>query len=402
MVSDCTTSTDLFGNRVYVHGLTLFDFESTYFPNGAIFPGPGMAPCPTSLSPQNFAANGCSAAALFINAMDLNFSRKHMANMGTFPTGLPYTGAIVCNYKGSDFYHTDPNDPLSAVLISSALNNAQLGLDPLPCVVLEYSVQFDANEQPLNGGKPFVRFLVFSSQSEQLMDAVDLDGRGPKAIPDSCSACHGTPFGTDGSQSDGASFIPFDEGNFLFSTQMGLTRSDQETQIKNLNLIVLNTSALQAQAVNGPSQSSTRISHLIHGWYDTYNYDALTCTQTVATALDSPSQQLYLPPALLQNANCNGGGTEANVYFDIWAPSCRSCHVSNGIGIKEPLNPGDLAGILHDPPIVDVCNPGQGTHPPTGLVMPNSKIAFDRFWTGANLPRLLQRYLGQTCNLLNP
>jgi hypothetical protein len=76
-------------------------------------------------------------------------------------------------------------------------------------------------------------------------------------------------------------------------------------------------------------------------------------------------------------------------YALVYAPTCRSCHVANGVvtdygtvsGGKinnehqqelEPLVPGDLYQLFSS---VSICDPA------ASLTMPNARAAFDRLWS---------------------
>jgi hypothetical protein len=333
------------------------------------------------------------ASALFVNINDLNFVRDHQAIIK--PDGSA-SAAIVCNYAGPDFYQSIkfsgvPNNQAAVdAAIQSAETSSLSGINTLPCVAFDYGI-----------AEPYLRFLVFNSAGK-LASAVDLDGRGPKQIPNACTACHGTPHGEDPpepsstqpepeDQVPGAGYIPFDEGNFLFSSATGYRQADQEAQIKLLNQIVL----ASANFLDPGSTSTQSVSALIHGWYDTY----APGTDTVTGSLTFPTQQLYAPPALAEN----------DVYYDIYAPFCRSCHVANHVpSFLPPTNAAQLSNVLQQG---NVCNPSATG---TVAVMPNSKVAFDRFWTthlgptatpgtsaspGTDLAAMLQNYLGQSCTL---
>ena len=323
-------------------------------------------------------SGGLHSSATFVNAMDLNFTRLHQAVMNAGASA-----AYVCNYPGPDFYHSIPaHIRTDSPAVDQAIHDATLGKNPLACVAMDYGINTDAQNQPLNSGQPFLRFLVFSPAGN-LLDAVDLDGRGAKKVPNACSACHGVPFGAaaSGSQSPlAASYIPFDEGNLLFSNVPGLTVTDQEGAIKNLNLIVLNGAG---------TNTGGALYDLIHGWYD-----------TSSGPLTSPTQQLYVPAGL---ASPPASLNDSAAYESVYAPFCRSCHVANGVQfgtLFPPTTPQALKGLFQGG---SVCSPSGSP------VMPNARVTFDRFWTthvqpsatlaDSDLPAFLATYLGGTCDL---
>jgi hypothetical protein len=73
--------------------------------------------------------------------------------------------------------------------------------------------------------------------------------------------------------------------------------------------------------------------------------------------------------------------TEQDVYWALYAPYCRSCHVSNGVlAFKPPTAPGALKSLFSSG---QVCKPLTGNPRAT---MPSSKVSFDRFWTSHQGP----------------
>jgi hypothetical protein len=105
----------------------------------------------------------------------------------------------------------------------------------------------------------FVKFFNFDVATGQRQLTVDLDGRGQKAMPGPCAACHGgradalTPPDATGlplfpllqnsvSQKRGdlqAHLMPLEVGTFDFSTSPGFTRAEQEAALKQINRMVL-------------------------------------------------------------------------------------------------------------------------------------------------------------------
>lgn len=420
--------TPLMGNDSFLHNNVNQRDSCSYYRNiGAVTDPPGQ-PClqfngdgPYENSSFTFAdwkaANGFGGSnelhATFVNVNDLNFTRDHHAVMN-----LRSSAAYVCNFRGPDFYHDAATHTglVDQAAVDAAISAAQQGFSPLPCVAIDYNYH----------GNGIMRFLVFNS-SGQLIPQVDLDGRGPKQIPNACSACHGVPAGAappaggyqqTGGVTNGSNYMPFDMGSLEFSSQSGLTRTDQEAQIKALNLFVLNAAGPRLTTGDPASgHSGDALTDLIHGWYDRVhwyddpmhpNCDAPTPS---ADQLALPTQQLYAPCKLLAAAltsSANLPQMEYATYLDIYAPLCRSCHIANGVKFPlaelEPLSSGDMKVYFDDG---SVCNPATAT--PT-KPMPNAKVTFDRFWTShvvpitgvSDLPTQLVRYysaLGATCNL---
>jgi hypothetical protein len=186
-------------------------------------------------------------AAAYINKVDLNLARVHQS----ISYGPNQTAAVVCNHRGPpDFF----NPPQSEV--DTAVDNALRNLNLVACVAMDYMVS-----PGVNNNQPFIRFLIFGP-SGQLLPSINLDGRREKFVPGTCVVCHGGDhyagkFPDDGSGAAdvGGHFLPYDVGNFEFSSRLGLRQKDQEQLIYYLNQNVLNA---------GPTQAEK---DLIAGWY---------------------------------------------------------------------------------------------------------------------------------------
>src|SRR6202035_5300556 len=105
----------------------------------------------------------------------------------------------------------------------TAVANAVANKNLVACVAMDYvkTTNYGATDHPAT------RFMIFGP-SGQLLPSVNLDGRGEKFVPGACIACHGGDyyagsFPSDGTgQADvGAHFLPYDAGNFAFSSAAG-------------------------------------------------------------------------------------------------------------------------------------------------------------------------------------
>ena len=161
-----------------------------------------------------------------------------------------------------------------------------------------------------NGGQPFTKFFTFGPD-ETLLLSINLDGRGEKFMPGSCVACHGGstyngrfPEQATASPFLGARFLPFDTGNYLFSSKSSLSEASQSEAFFQLNQLVLATEI-------DPNSATSR---LINGWYANGH------------VLDKE----YVPPIWqLADAQPATAGA-ARFYKDVVGISCRTCHVSLG------------------------------------------------------------------------
>lgn len=293
--------------------------------------------------------------ATYINKEDLNLAREHHS----ISYGAGNTAAYVCNHVGPK---TDGQND-----VNTAINNTVAGLDLVACVAMDYMVHTG-----VNGGKPFTRFFIFGP-SGQLLPSVNLDTRREKFVPGTCVVCHGGDkyaghfSGT--AANVGGHFLPYDTGNFEFSTKAGLTEAAQEEAIYKLNQNVL---------LAGPTASETS---LISGWY----------------ASGHTLNKSYLPSSWKVQ-----GATAASFYRNVIARSCRSCHEAMVPGLNfddyTNITPGGAFYRGEDATYdvgSTVCG---GRQVVRSHSMPNSLITFNRFWnssgTAVDQPSITSQFFG--------
>jgi hypothetical protein len=233
--------------------------------------------------------------ATYVNKVDLNLTRNHHG----ISYGPNETAGYVCNHLG-------PNNATQAEA-NRVIDNAVHARNLVACVAMDYMIS-----PGVNGNKPYVRFLIFGPDGN-LLPSINLDGRREKFVPGVCVACHGgdhyagrfpeAVFGTAGAGSAdiGAHFLPFDVGNFVFSTAPGLTRAAQREAIYSLNQIALKA---------GPNIATKE---LVAGWYKTsHTFD--TSYMPGSWKTQSAAAQLF--------------------YKHVYSSRCRTCHVA----FTEALN----------------------------------------------------------------
>ena len=295
----------------------------------------------SGLSPYN---SGGELQATYINQVDLNLTRNHHGVQNGSNVAM-----YVCNYAG-------PSDDTVQAQVDTAISNAVNNKTLLACVAMDYT-----STMGVNGGAPFTRFLTFGPSGNLLL-SVNLDGRGEKFLPGSCAPCHAGDhyaghFPTDGSgvANIGAHFIPFDTGNFVFSSQSSLSLSSQAAAIKGLNQLVLKTN---------PTPS---MQNLINAWYASGS--SLQDNSYIPTAWSDPT----LP-------------TDQAMYSTVIKHSCRTCHIAQP-NDQQAGNSFDLdADNDHHSTIgQSVCGGTLALW--ANHTMPDSKVTFDRMWKsqgGAN------------------
>jgi len=304
-----------------------------------------------------FASGATEYKATYINKIDLNLAREHHS----ISYGSENTAAYVCNHLGP------PTD--SQTDINTAIANTAAGKNLVACVAMDYQVHTG-----VNGGKPFTRFYIFGP-SGQLLPSVNLDTRREKFVPGTCVVCHGGDkyagfFPNAGKAANvGGHFLPYDTGNFEFSTAAGFTEAAQEASIYQLNQNVLQA---------GPTAAETS---LINGWY----------------ALSHTLNKTYLP------SSWKGRGAAATSFYqNVVARSCRTCHVAMVPGLDfdnyANITPGGPFYRGEDASTdvgTTVCGGQQVTRAHS---MPNSLVTFNRFWnssgTSVDQPKILSNFLG--------
>ncbi len=221
---------------------------------------------------------------------------------------------------------------------------------------------------------------------------MNFDGRGERALPGVCLACHDglfdaqvfnqTPLNTIPASHAhlNASFMPWDLDSFLYVdannsdvidpdyNPIDLIVSDevyereaQEPSFRAQNEMVLHTFA------DNPDRYETSI-RLIHGWYG--NENALPAVGETLSNTDV-SVLTNLP----QDARFNGSyilpgwANEPELYHDVFSRYCRLCHVQQ----DEPAIDFDsYAEFIENESLVNFVYE-QG-------LMPLSRLTMDRFW----------------------
>lgn len=290
--------------------------------------------------------------AAFINKVDLNLARVHhsvsngVPNFGTTTGPWTFSANYVCN-------HTGPGSNPSQQIIDSVIQNALNGQNLVACVAMDYS-SFPVNNTSYG---PFIRFLIFGP-SGQLLPSINLDGRREKFVPGTCIVCHGGdnyagkyPEDGTGTPNVGGHFLPYDTGNFEFSDQAGLTEADQGQAIFNLNQIIITLGSTTPQEDT-----------LVLGWYNNLNGNA------------PPLNKSYVDPSWQA-----AGATAVSVYQNVYARSCRTCHVALPNYNFEQYPQFRISGNVVDP-----ANCGGGIDRNRMYKMPNSLATFNEFWGSRN------------------
>jgi hypothetical protein len=328
---------------------------------------------------EPYGAGNTEVAAVYVNERDLNLVRRMRATK----ISADQIAYYVCNSPGPE--------GRSQAEVDEVMRIGLAGERQVACVAMEWSVTPGVNRDPVtNIERPFTKFLTFGPTGA-LIGSINLDGRGEKFMPGACVACHGGSniggrFPDRGSPSPylGARFLPFDTGNYLFSTEAHLSEASQGAAFKQLNDWVVDT--------DGGPASGTATALLVEGWYD----------QGTTTQLNKN----FVP---LRQGNpthpWDESSDKAQFYREVIGRSCRTCHTALGQTFNWDANPDRFVGT--DATILrHVC--GGTSDLAQNASMPNALASLDRLLdtttltpTGAQDFRdRLTRYLG--CSTASP
>jgi len=209
----------------------------------------------------------------------------------------------------------------------------------------------------------FAKYYNFSSKDGTRQLAVDLDGRGKKAMPGPCITCHGgrgDPL-TPPDASTGKPRFPLVENlpsrkrgdvgahlhgqnvdSFTFSSsQPGFAKSDLQGFLKDFNQWILCTypSPTPGATVSGtwlgspctrPTAGANEwqgiAAEMIEAWYGGPGMPAANFSDT------------YLPAGWTNTAIPGTAFTQAALYQNCVAPYCRTCHILRGTNNQSDLD----------------------------------------------------------------
>ena len=283
----------------------------------------------------NLLAGATEHTANYVNKVDLNLTRRH--HLVSY--GSNQTAGYVCNHLGPKVSKVGLDAAQADV--DAAIQAALAGNNLIACVAMDYRVHPGAN-----GNQPFVRFLIFAPDG-RLLPSINLDFEDEKYVPGVCVACHGGdhyigPYPEDGTgRADiGAHFLPFDSGNFAYSSATNLTEQAQQDEIYRMNQIVANATGATIAA-----------KELVTGWY---------------ASGSSKLDKAWIAPGWQDSTNNKA------YYKNVYSRHCRTCHVN----MSDDFPVANL--IVHF--AHTMCGGYRGRW--RNHTMPNSMVTFNRFWLG--------------------
>lgn len=243
-----------------------------------------------------------------------------------------------------------------------------------------------------NGGVNFAKFYNFSGKTGARETAVDLDGRGDKAMPGPCITCHGgrgdaltadgrfnlvanSPTNTRGDVR--AQIHPFEADAFDFSTTQGFTRADQEAAIKAINKIVLCTYPLPTGSTSTAPEDACR-RQAIQGEWQGGAADLIKAAYGGDGMPNAKFADSFVPDSW-QKAG------QSTLYQEVYAPACRTCHILRGTGLQSDIDLSTFEKFSAYSDRIKAHMVDRGN-------MPLAKIVYDAYYEG-NRPNLLATFL---------
>lgn len=303
----------------------------------------------------------------YINKMDLNLVRR----MSATRLANDHLAFSVCNAPGPEGQTQREVDEV--------MEAAFAGERRVACVTMEWSTT-----PGVNGDRPFTKFFTFGPDGS-LLPSVNLDGRGEKFMPGTCVACHGGsqyngrfPERGNPSPNLGSGFLPFDTGNYHFSSRPDKTEAAQGEAFYRLNeMVKFIEEARAAQA-----GLTSPMTDLFAGWYGSTGF-----------VLNKD----HVPAAWRTEDAANPGA--AKFYREVIGSACRTCHVSLGPSFNWD------ATILR-PTLVGASVCGGREDLARNASMPNALVSRDRvaerIAADTDLARLMNEYLGCSAPAADP
>jgi mono/diheme cytochrome c family protein len=247
-----------------------------------------------------------------------------------------------------------------------------------------------------NGGASFPKFYNFNAAGVRQV-FVNLDNRGPKAMPGPCISCHGgrgdalTPADASGkrrfnlvqngvSQTRGdvqARMHPFEPDVFDFSTAYaGFSRPEQEAKIKTINRMILCTYPLAVPST-APEDACRRTTGSSE-WQGT-EADVIKSAYGGDGLPQATFNDNYVPPSW-ESAG------QATLYKQVVATSCRTCHAMRGTNAQSDIDFTSYAKFAGYSDRIKAHVIDRGN-------MPLAKIVYDAFWDDPVRPALLANFL---------
>ena len=248
------------------------------------------------------------------------------------------------------------------------------------------------------GGISFAKFYNFNVATGVRENTIDIDGRGDKAMPGPCIACHGgradaltppdasgqprfnlLPNAVSGARGDTLGQLPpFEVASFEFSTDPGYTRAEQEPLLKTMNRMILCSYPLPAPSAF--PEDACRRAASVGEWQGTAA--ALIKGGYGGDGLPNPVYAEPAPPASWIAAG------QTSLYQTVVAPACRVCHQMRGTGRQSDIDFATFEKFRSyaDRTFATVVDRGN---------MPLAKLIYDTFHASSGEATLADFLIGQ-------
>ena len=327
------------------------------------------------------AGTGTQVTAVFGDVRDLGFGRRITARQNVDGTLAFLTENYLVKTGGA--YAFSPVN-LEAAIVR----------DPNSLV---YVAGIEFSPGPA-GGASFAKFYNFNVVTGVRENTIDIDGRGDKAMPGPCIACHGgradalTPpdasskprfnlllNAVSGTRGDTmAQLPPFEVSTFQFSTTPGYTRAEQEGFLKTMNRMILCSYPLPAPSAF--PEDACRRTASVGEWQGTAA--AIIKGGYGGDGLPNP---VYVEPAAPSSWVAAG---QTALYETVVAPACRVCHLMRGTGRQSDIDFATFQKFQSyaDRIFATVVDRGN---------MPLAKLVYDTFHASAGEATLADFLVGQ-------
>ena len=373
------------------------------------------------------AANG--AHAVYTNNFDLGFGR----DMYFIRCTRDHTDA-----NGNVTAHA--GDMAAVVINYASLEQTALKQSPIIAVAMEYQgpghTNGNCSSSATTGSTAnqcFTKFYVFAPDDRtglfERVSSANFDRRGEKYVPGACISCHGgkiqnaqfidTQPQQNPSENVDAAFMPWDLDALLYSdtdpafskalvdgqpaiaNPAPYTRLAQESNLLKLNALAWQTYQVPELLSTAGGSCSTASATCIdrfaapkallskwYGWCVAQGAAGTSCagahnyTDTAAPTVTAGGTDW--PTGALPSASPNPDGAPNDLYHDVYAHHCRSCHTMSNVfsnqfndfadfeshinpAATHPLNTNSLQRLLY-----------------LSAQMPLARLTMDRFWVDFN------------------
>lgn len=267
---------------------------------------------------------GTQVTVVFGDVRDLGYGRRMTVRQNTDGTVAAYVENYLVEAAAGYAYTTVNLDAAVARASRYHIGTNAIEVSPGP-----------------NGGANFAKFYNFSPAGVR-STAVDLDGRGAKAMPGPCISCHGgrmdplTPVAAGGkplfplvqysvSQTRGdvqARLHPLEVDFLDFSSTPGFTRAAQEAALKQVNRMVLCTYPIPAALARFP-EDACRPTAGANEWQGTPAAEQVKAAYGGDGLPNAVYSDTFVPASWV-------AAGQSSLYTNVVAPACRACHALRG------------------------------------------------------------------------